>query len=264
MPSYSVSGGLDTPSRQIFPVVSLPRVDAMFEHTVGRRDSLQTLASAAAADSTPRACNPATGGPPLDRTDPNPPTCAPRAQWGTLSETWEHRLTRRVSLDLTAGAAIARNETDPSQPYDILVYPVAGVALGYTLQDPDRDRPAMRPMMTDPPKPAAYAYARVGPVIDNYWGFVDPRLEIGAAALDPLSDKYTLLAHAAIVRSLPPTPLDATYFAGDVELLRHLDKYRFDAGGGLRGAYQDDPYTGRFFVISAYVTFIWHEPRIKL
>ncbi|HEY1954287.1 MAG TPA: hypothetical protein VGH28_01715 [Polyangiaceae bacterium] len=262
-PSYSVTGGIDDASRKIFPVVSLPRVDASFEQTVGRRDVLATRGSAAAADSTPRACNPATGGPPLDRTDPNPPTCAPRAQWGTLSETWEHRLSRRISLELTGGAAVARNEIDTSQPYNLLAYPVAGVLVGYALRNPDPDRPAMHPIITDPPKPSAYAYARVGPVIDNYWGFVDPRLEIGAAALDPINDKYTLLGHAAFVRSLPPTALDASYFAGDVELLRRIDKYRFEFGGGLRGAYQKDPFTGEFYVISAYLTFIWHEPRIK-
>ena len=262
-PSYTVNGGLDDPSRKIFPVVSLPRVDASFEYTLGRRDSLATRASAAAADSTPRGCNPATGGPPTDLLNPNPPTCAPRAQWGNLTETWDHRITRRISLELTGGAAVARNEIDPSLTYNVLGYPVVGAMISYSLQHPDPDRPAMHPVITDPPKPGAYAYARVGPVIDNYWGFVDPRVEVGAAVLDPLSDKYTFLGHAAFVRSLPPTVLDATYFAADVELLRRLDKYRFDAGGGLRGAYQNDPFTGEFFVLTAYVTFIWHEPRIK-
>ena len=263
-PSYSVSGGVDDASRKIFPLVSLPRADVSVDYTLRPRDSLLTRASAAAADSTPRACNPATGGPPLDRTNPNPPTCAPRAQWGTLTETWHHRITRRVALELTGGATVARNEIDPSQSYGVLPYPNVGALLEYSLQNPDRpDRPAMHPVITDPPKPAAYVYSRVGPQVDTFWGIVDPRLEVGGAALDPLSDKYTLAAHVAFLRSLPPTPLDATYFAGDVELLRRLDRYRFEVGGGVRGAYQDDPFTGRFYVLTLYVTLLWHEPRIK-
>ncbi len=262
-PSYTVSGGVGDASRKIFPLLSMPRVDLSLEQTVSRRDVLATRTDATAADSTPRACNPATGGPPLNRLDPSPPTCAPRSQWASASEVWSHRLTRRATLELTGGAAVIRNQIDPSQPYSILPYPVAGIMLGYALRSGEPDRPALHPIVTDPPKPGGYVYARVGPVVDTFWGVADPRLEIGAAVLDPLDEEYSLLGRAAFVRSMPPTVLDATYFAGDVEILRHLDKYRFDVGGGLRGAVQDDPFTGRFYVLSAYLTFIWHEPRIR-
>ena len=66
------------------------------------------------------------------------------------------------------------------------------------------------------------------------------------------------------LRSLPPTILDATFVGGDVQLTRRLDKYRFEIGGGVRGAYQRDPFSGEFYVFSAYVVLLWHEPRFVL
>lgn len=261
-PSYTVSGGLDTASRALMPVVSMPRVDLAFEQTVDRRNVATTLASATAADSTPRACNPATGGPPLDLTTPTPPLCAPRAQWASLREVWQHNITRRLTLALTAGATVARTDIDPSQPYGFLAYPVAGVQASLALQKQDADRPALHPTITDPPRPAVYAYAHVEPIIDPHWGIVDPRLSLGTALYEPLDSNNTLFARAVFLRSLPPTALDATYFTGEVELRHRLDRYRFETGGGVRGAYQDDPFTGRFYVVTAYLSFIWHEPRI--
>ena len=265
-PSYSVSGGTDAASQALVPIVSQPRVDFVLERQIGRRDWLVTEGEGTLADSTPRACDPTTGGPaPIG--EANPPLCAPHEQWVGLREKWRRRTSRRSFLEVSAGAIVARATIDadsPSQPYKVVPYPTANLLFAYALANPDPDRPLLHPVITDPPKPSFYISSRVGPIIDTRYGIIDPRFEVGAAVLDPLSPKYTLTAHAAFARSIPPTVLDATYFEAWVELLRRLDMYRFDAGGGLRGAYQHDPFTGEFFVISAYLTFVWHEPRIKL
>jgi hypothetical protein len=261
--TYTVSGGLDEASIKLMPVESVPQIDLGVEHLLTRRDKLRTEANASAADSTPRACNPDTGGPPLDLTNPNPPTCAPRAQWMSLRETWSHRITRRWSFELTGGATVSRSEVDPSKTYGLLPYPVVGALFGYALQNPEHDRRGLQTPLTDPPRPSAYAYTRVAPTVDTHWGIVDPRFEIGAAMLAPLDDKYALAGRFAFARSLPPTALDATYVAGEAQVFRRLDKYRFEVGAGLRGAYQDDPFTGRFYVLTAFLSFVWHEPRIS-
>jgi hypothetical protein len=272
-PSYNISGGLDAPSRAIVPVLSNPRVDFNVEHRITRRDELLTQGDVTASDESQRACNPATGGPPVNLHDPNPPVCAPSAEWVSLREVWRHRVSRRVATELIGGATVARatvNDTDdpahanPAQPYRIVPYPVFGGVVTYTLQNPDPDRPALNPVLRDPPKPAAYFYTRVGPVVDTFYGIVDPRLEIGAAIFQPLDAKYLLTARASFVRSLWGTSLDATYVSGEVSAYRRLDKYRFDVGVGTRGAWQQDPFTGEFWVFSAFVAFMWHEPRFVL
>jgi hypothetical protein len=260
-PSYSVSGGLDEASKAIVPIVSIPRADVLYQHVLGRRDKLSTLADATAADSTPRACNPDTGGPPLDPTNPNPPICAPRAQWIGLREMWEHKITRRLSLELTGGATVSRTEIDPSKPYTLLPYPVVGARLDYLLRHHD-SRPAMHTMVTDPTLPSIYAIARVEPVVDTHWGVVDPRFELAAGVLQPVDESYTILAHASFVRSLPPTPLEQTFLIGEAEVMRRLDHYRFDVAAGLRGAYMHDPVGGDSYVLSGFLALIWHEPRV--
>lgn len=272
-PSYSISGGLDPASKALVPIVTVPRLDFALEYRIARRDVLMTEGDATVADSSQRARNAATGGPPLTLNDPDPPLCSPSEQWIGLRETWRHRLSRRVALELSAGATVARattNDVDdnahsnPAKPYGITPYPVVRALLGYALENPDPDRPALHPVLTDPPKPSAYVYARLGPVVDTHYGFVDPRLEIGGAALKRLDEKYSMQAHVAFVRSVPPTPLDATYLAGSIDLLRRIDKYRLEAGGGFRAAYQQDPISGTFYVLSLYLTFVWHEPQIRL
>jgi hypothetical protein len=278
-PSYSVGGGTDAASKALVPIVSSPRVDLAVEYRTSRRDVVITEGDATTADSTPRACDPATGGPPpvptnLDREQGLPgavPLCAPRAQWGGLRETWRHSVSRRLSMELSAGAAVARATTNaddtalnPLQPFKVVAYPTLRALFTYALLNNERDRLALHPMLTDPPKPSMYAVAKLGPVIDTRYGIIDPRFEIGLGALEPIGSKYTLSAHAAFVRSVPPTALDATYIAGWVELLRRIDKYRFEGGGGVRGAYQNDPFTGEFFIISIYATLVWHEPRMAL
>jgi hypothetical protein len=291
-PSYSISGGTDTNSQQTVPLVSMPRIDAALEHQIARRDFLITEAEAVAATSSLRACDPTNGGPaplianptppPPDMVDPHPYACAPAEQWVALREIWRHRLTRRMMLEAGAGAMVAsvsfnRSETSgfadaasdaykgtPLQPFNVFPYPVARVMLAYSLQNPDPDRPLLHRVLTDPPKPSIYTYARLGPVVDTHYGFFDPRFEVGVAALRALDAHYTIQAHAGFLRSLPPTLLNATYFGGDVQVTRHLDTYRFEIGGGLRGAYQRDVFSGEFYVFSAYIVLLWHEPRFVL
>ena len=103
----------------------------------------------------------------------------------------------------------------------------------------------MHPVITDPPKPSVYAIARLGPIIDTHYGLIDPRFEVGGGILQPLGASYTFNAHAAFVRSVPPTaPRRDVRRGGWAELLRRIDKYRFEAGGGVRAAYQRDPFSG--------------------
>jgi len=261
-PSYSVSGGLDSQTRALaqLPVVSQPHFYFLFSHVLGRRDETSVLGDVTASDSTDRACNPENGGPPVDPKDPNPPLCAPRTQWAGLRATYRRRVTRRLTYEVTGGATVARTEIDPSQSYKLLPYPVAGVRVEY--ETGRSDRPAMHPLVTDPHTPSVYAYAIVQPVVDTFMGIVDPRLEIGAAMYQRLDYVRTLFAHAGFVRSLPPTALDTGYFVGDVQVLQRLDPYRFEAGFGVRGAYQNSPVYGEFYTLSAFLSFIWHEPRI--
>jgi hypothetical protein len=292
-PSYTISGGTDFASQQTVPLVSQPRIDAALEHQIARRDFLVTEAEATAATSSIRACDPTNGGPaPLvpnpDTTapnkfvvDPHPFACAPAEQWVALREIWRHRVTRRIMLEAGAGAMIAsvsynRSETSgfdtdgnsykgtPLVPFNVFPYPVARVMLAYSLQNPDPDRPLLHRALTDPPKPSIYAYARVGPVVDTHYGFFDPRFDVGIAGLYALDAHYTMQAHVGFLRSLPPTLLNATFFGGDVQLTRHIDTYRFELGGGLRGAYQRDIFSGEFYVFSAYIVLLWHEPRFVL
>jgi hypothetical protein len=207
--------------------------------------------------------------------------CAPAEQWVALREVWRHRLGRRTLTEVGVGAMVAsvsynRAETSgfgtdgnafkatPLQPFNVFPYPVARVMLAYSLQNPDPDRPLLHRVLTDPPKPCIYTYARVGPVVDTHYGFFDPRFEVGVAGLYALDAHYTVQAHLGFLRSLPPTLLNATYFGGDVQLTRHLDTYRFELGGGLRGALQHDVFSGDFYVFSAYIVLLWHEPRFVL
>jgi hypothetical protein len=282
-PSFSVGGGVDQASMALLPLVTQPRFDVALEYRLTRRDILATEGNATAADSTPRTCDPTTGGPPPISDPNNPrlqqpsaglaevPECTPREQWAGAREIWRHRLTRRALLELSGGAIVARAtinadtiSTNPARAYNSVVYPTVSALFGYSLVNSDPDRPALHPIVTDPPKPIVYVVSRVGPVVDTHYGIIDPRFEVSGGVLAPLGPAYTFGAHAAFVRSIPPTSLDATYIAGSAELLRRIDKYRFDAGGGLRAAYQRDPFTGEFFVIMAYITLVWHEPRIKL
>ncbi len=273
-PSFNVGGGTDAASQALVPIVAQPRVDFAVEHRVTRRDVVITEGDATAADSTPRACDPTTGGPLLTTTattNADVPLCAPREQWAGVREKWRRSLTRRLGMELSGGVTVARatiNADDtplqPVQPYKFVSYPTLRALFAYGLIDSEMDRPIMHPVITDPPKPSVYAAASLGPAIDTRYGFIDPRFEVDVGVLDPISPKYTLNAHAAFVRSVPPTTLDATYVAAWVELLRRVDAYRFEVGGGVRGAYQRDPFTGEFFVMSFYLTFVWHEPRIKL
>lgn len=292
-PSYSISGGTDTNSQQTVPLVSMPRIDAALEHQIARRDFLVTEAEATMATSSLRACDPTNGGPaplipnpdpngfPPFVVDPKPYACAPAEQWVALREVWRHRVTRRIMLEAGAGAMIASvsyNRADtsgfaadangvkdtPLQPFNVFPYPVARFMLAYSLENPDPDRPLLHRVLTDPPKPSIYTYARVGPVVDTHYGFFDPRFEVGVAALRALDSKYTIMGHLGFLRSLPPTLLNATYFGGDVQLTRRLDTYRFELGGGLRGAYQHDVFSGEFYVFSAYIVLLWHEPRFVL
>lgn len=273
-PSYTVGGGTDPASQALLPLVSSPRVDFAIEHRVSRRDVLVTEGDATAADSTPRACDPTTGGPyyATSLTDPaSVPLCSPREQWAGLRETWRRSLTRRLAMEVSGGVTVARatinaddTTNNPAQPFKVIPYPTFRALFGYALENGDRERPAFFPVLTDPPRPSIYLETRVGPTIDTRYGFIDPRFEADIGVLDPIGARYTLGAHAAFVRSVPPTTLDATYFATWVELLRRIDMYRFEVGGGLRAAYQRDPFTGEFFVVSAYLTFVWHEPRIAL
>ena len=269
-PSYTVGGGLDAASQALVPLVSQPRLDVVIEHKVTRRDVVVTEGDATLADSTPRACDPATGGPaPVGVA--NPPLCAPHEQWVGLREKWRRLLQRRVWMELSAGAVVAHatinadaSSANPAQPYKLVGYPDASATFGYTLQSTDPDRPLMHPIITDPPKPSFYAFSHLGPIIDTRFGIIDPRFQVGVGVLDPIGPSYTFNAHASFVRSVPPTVLDATYVDGWAEILRRIDKYRFEAGGGVRAAYQRDPLMGEFFVASFYITLVWHEPRIKL
>ncbi len=284
--SYSLNGGLDEPSRALVPLVSVPHVDLTVAQRVTRRDTLVTQGDATAADSTQRPCDPATGGPQLNLTTPNPPLCAPSGQWVGVREVWSHAIARRIMIDLVGGATLARvtvNDTDdrsqriyypsssidtltfkdgnPAQPYRVVPYPVFGAILTYTLQNAQADRPALHPMTL--PRPAAYVYTRVGPVVDMHYGIIDPRLEVGAAALKRIDERHSLRGDVAFVRSLWGSSLDATYVTGEAEVLRRLDK-RIEAGLGLRGAWQHDPFTGEFWSANLFLTFVWHEPRFVL
>jgi hypothetical protein len=291
-PAYSISGGTDRNSQQTVPLVSMPRVDAAFEHQTSRRDYFVTEAEATAANSSIRACNKDNGGPaPMipDKTDPTklvpdpfPSACAPAEQWVALREVWRRRITRRITSEVGLGAMVASvsyNRAEVStfnvddkgaskdtqlQPFNVFPYPLARVMFAYTLQNSDPDRPLLHRVLTDPPKPSIYTYARVGPVVDTHYGFFDPRFEVGVAALHAIDAKYTVQAHLGFLRSLPPTLLNATYFGGDVQVTRRLDMYRFELGGGLRGAYQHDIFSGEFYVFSAYIVLLWHEPRFVL
>jgi hypothetical protein len=293
-PSYTISGGTDLASQQTVPLVSQPRIDAALEQQIARRDFLVTEAEATAATSSIRACDPANGGPaplipnpdpngtPAFVVDPHASGCAPAEQWVALREIWRHRVTRRIMLEAGGGAMIASvsynraststfnvdpngvNKDTPLVPFNVFPYPIARVMLAYSLQNPDPDRPLLHRALTDPPKPSIYTYARVGPVVDTHYGFFDPRFEVGIAGLHAIDAKYTVQAHVGFLRSLPPTLLNATFFGGDVQLTRRLDTYRFELGGGLRGAYQRDVFSGEFYVFSAYIVLLWHEPRFVL
>jgi len=270
----------------------MPRIDAALEHQIARRDFLVTEAEATMATSSLRACDPKNGGPaplipnpdPNGTTafvvDPKPYACAPAEQWVALREVWRHRLTRRILMEAGAGAMVASvsfNRADssgfdgdigikntPVQPFNVFPYPIARFMLAYSLQNPDPDRPLLHRVLTDPPKPSIYTYARVGPVVDTHYGFFDPRFEVGVAALHALDAHYTMQGHLGFLRSLPPTLLNATFFGGDVQLTRRVDTYRFELGGGLRGGYQRDVFSGEFYVFSAYIVLLWHEPRFVL
>ncbi len=272
-PSYAISGGLDAPSRALVPDISMPRLYFGVTQQVRRHDELLTLGDVTAAESTQRACNPQNGGIPVNPLDPNPPLCAPSEQWVSLREIWNHKLAARIDAEFEAGATLARwtiNETDdlahanPAQAYHVTPYPVLGARITYSLQDSANTRPALNHRLTDPPKPGAYVYTRIGPVIDTHYGLVEQRLEIAGAVLQPINEKYTAQGRVGFVRSLWDSNMDATYVFGEGVAYRRIDKYRFDVGAGLRGAWQHDAFSGEFWALSVFVSLFWHEPRIVL
>src|SRR5262249_28724908 len=64
MPSYTIGGGLDAPSRAIVPLQTTPRLDAALTYAASAHDQIGPQVGLWASRSTSRPCDPSTGGPP--------------------------------------------------------------------------------------------------------------------------------------------------------------------------------------------------------
>jgi hypothetical protein len=250
---HGVGGGMDAPSRLVVPIISTPSASASFAWDATRRDQLTTDLKATAASSTPRPCDPTTGGP-----LPDPlalyPQCAPNQEWAELRETWRHSLARHSTLTLAAGGAAVRAQINPQTgPPDTPTYtpmPTGEITL---LHDFGVGRPWHSVLQLG---------ARVSPIVDIRYSIVESRVDTNVTWT--LSrGRNSVATTVSFVRSVPPTIINATYLNFAVEGLRKVDK-RFEVGLGARGAWQDDAYTGAFYAVGFYVALVWHEPRIRL
>ena len=246
---HSVAGGLDEPSRVFVPLISSPSASLSLAWDATRRDALTTTALASVVDSTPRPCNPATGGPPLI---PNAltPTCAPNDEWAELRESWRHVLGRGAFLTLAAGASVVRQQIDRGATETYQPEPEGEATLSFDLgaAQPWRSRLELT--------------ARVTPLVDIRYAIVESRAE-AAARFTYGTERDKLAASVSFVRSIPPTNIDATYLDFAVEGVHQLDK-RVGVGLGTRGAWQHDAFTDSFFIVGFYLTFIWQSLPIRL
>ncbi|HEY1958229.1 MAG TPA: hypothetical protein VGH28_21580 [Polyangiaceae bacterium] len=246
---HSVAGGLDEASRVFVPLISSPSASLALSWDATRVDALTTSARATVTDSTPRPCNPATGGPPLI---PNAltPTCAPNDEWAELRETWRHVLGRGSVLTLAAGASLVRQQIDRGAPDTFTPEPSGEATLSQNLGT------------AEPWRSKLELTARVTPVVDIRYAIVESRAE-GDVRFTYGTARDKLTASVSLVRSIPPTTIDATYVDFALEGVHQLDK-RVGVGVGSRGAWQHDAITDSFFIVGFYVTFIWQSLPFRL
>ena len=246
---HSVAGGLDAASRDIVPIISQPRVEGSLAWNATRNDLLSTVARATVADSTARPCDPTTGGPPPIGVT-NPPTCAPNEEWAELGESWRHVLARGSTLTVAAGGAAVRSQLNRGAADTYRPMPTGEVSLA---QDLGAGRPWHSRLDLS---------ARVEPLVDIRFSIVDSRFD-GSARWTYASGRTAFTSSVSILRSLPPTSIDATYVTFAVEGLHQLDKWTA-LGLGVRGAWQHDAFTDSYFVVGFYTAFVWQGRPIHL
>ncbi len=247
-PSYSIAGGLDEASRALVPVSRTPRIDVSVQTIATRRDLLTTEASGQFSESTARACDPTTGGPPIAGSLVGA-TCSPRNQIAELRESWRHKLARHSDLSMGVGAAMVRAQIDSSSDPNLTFMPTGYLIVSHDLTLGRTIRPKIE------------LGARVAPLVDIRYQIVEPRLEAWASWFGTVG-RTSFITRVSVLRSLPKTLLDVTAVSLSSEVTRTLNR-RFDIGTGVRGTWQRDNTYGANTFVTYFVSLSWHEPRIR-
>jgi hypothetical protein len=264
---YSASGGLDARSKLIVPLVSAARGELAFDARVAKRWWLETRGGPGASNSTPRPCNPETGGPqlPADQLPPGTqfpyPTCAPVVVTGELREVVRWQASRKVTASLSGGVVVTAvklkpkltpDTPRPEEDYRVRPNPDVRLDVSWALAATGLQARSIVELR-----------ARLSPVIDFRFALPDPRAEIGAA-WTRTRGRWESRAELVYVQSIPGvSSVDSTYVGLSAEAFRAIDK-RFDVGLGARGAWQWDPTFGFFFTNGFFATFRWRETPIRL
>jgi hypothetical protein len=272
-PTLTVGGGIDNKERpelsptQYIPFQVMPKIDARFDVQASRTMLFETLGSAFTSAFDDRRCDYLTGGAPSPFTSQRNSfgICKSEGQEAEMAENLRMRWSKTTDVALGAGGSIVRTRID------------AVSFTGGPLPSPIPDRTRFFPVLTArfshrfswfrPEVSRVELDARLGPMMDIRFGWIDPRLNI---ALRDIS-YYKLTQLKATIdfgQTVPPDePISTTYVQGELEALYALGR-RFSVGGGIRGAWQrqtvpnNEAYT--FFTGIVYGAFVYHEPPIFL
>ncbi|HEX8790757.1 MAG TPA: hypothetical protein VF765_07380 [Polyangiaceae bacterium] len=223
---YSITGGLDAPSRAFLPVVRSPRGEGAIQYSLTRLDGLGTRLSALRADTSSGPCSVA-----LTTLPPNS-TCSPIVEEVQLEEAWTHRLTRTSDVSFGGGATFVHEQSRAIDPFVDVLYPVARA----TFTDSEGTTDSALQLRFE---------ALLAPVLDIRTGILDERVQANATAAVPIR-RVTIDGGLGATRSIASQFLQPlTTVQAFVEAEYALSK-TVGVGGGVRFAWQNQEGAGSF------------------
>lgn len=273
-PMLTIGGGIDDKKKdpalqpsQYLPFQVTPRLDLRLDYLWSHSTRLETFASGYAAAFDDRRCDYNTGGAPSPLTSlrGSVGTCKSGGQEVELGETWRHALSKSTEIAIGAGGSIARTRIDAIRedngafvspiPERTRFFPVITAHFSHRLSF---HRPEVSRIEFD---------ARLGPIMDLRFGWIDPRITFSIRDITYYK-KIEIRGSVEFAQTIPPDePISTTFLQGIVEALYPLSR-RFYGGGGLRLAWQQQTENHTtfpsFLTNVLYGTVVWREPGIYL
>ena len=243
--SYLTNGGIDAPSRKIFPEQYGPRADASFSYTLSRQDQLVTLAYAFATQFTAGQCYDfATGTFVIGMMQ-----CTPAAQLALVSEGIRHALDRETTLSVDAGISWARSRSTDSVPFQESLYPNGDVELRRSLGMHGAS--------------SVLVGAAIFPVLDWRTAVVNERLQGHVTLSEALTKLVAFHANIDVSQTIPTdAPLAATVVGGLAEVSYQSTRQLVFASGVRAWWQQQDPF-GSFSSYMIYFDVTVSPPALR-